>query len=201
LKIESLNWDKMNGLLPAIVQHAHTGKVLMLGYMSPESLQESLVQNTVIFFSRSKNRQWMKGETSGNFLTIKQITPDCDKDALLICVEPAGNTCHQGVESCFVDAFFTMEFMSYIEHIIEQRKNQPSEGSYICQLLKSGLHRIAQKVGEEAVETVIAAIAQSDDVFLDEMADLFFHMQLLLSVKGFAFKDVMTVMRTRHLSR
>lgn len=201
LEIEKINWDKVNGFIPVIIQHAITGKVLMLGYMNPLALEETLTRKQVVFHSRTKNRLWMKGETSGNTLTVVSIFLDCDADSLLILASPTGNTCHQGWESCFHPASFKMGFIPHLEGIIEQRKKVPYEQSYVSQLLAQGINRIAQKVGEEAVETAIAAVAENDELFKAEITDLFFHLLILLAAKGYSFSNIIDILQSRATAR
>ena len=195
--IDDLDWEKTEGLLPAVIQHAHTGRVLMLGFMNKEALEQTISSQQVVFYSRSKKRLWLKGETSGNFLKLQEILPDCDKDSLLILALPKGPTCHLNLNSCYGETSFSMALISSIESIIEQRKKFSEEGSYVNKLFERGVNRIAQKVGEEAVETAIAAVLQDNQEFCAEMADLFFHMQVLLSAKGHTFLDVIEVMKQR----
>lgn len=196
-EVAQVNWHKMNGIIPAIIQHADTGKILMLGYMNEEALKASIGTGQVIFYSRSKKRLWQKGEQSGNTLTIVKINVDCDQDALLILVLPVGATCHCNTESCFTNATSRLDLVIQIERIIAARKAEPKLDSYVSQLLHEDLAHIAQKVGEEAVETVLAAVAQSDEKFLAEAADLFFHFEVLLSAKGYSLLDVLTVLQSR----
>lgn len=194
--IEKIKWDQ-NGLIPAIIQNADTGKVLMLGYMNSQALNESLQCNQVIFYSRSKQRLWKKGETSGNFLNIVRLTVDCDQDSLLIQVKPAGPTCHNNTESCFGDNFCGLEFIKQLEDIILDRKNNPKKNSYVSLLFSKGVNRISQKVGEEAIETVLAATQDSLGDFLEESADLLFHLLILLSARDTSITDVLLVLYRR----
>ncbi|CAI8420284.1 MAG: Phosphoribosyl-AMP cyclohydrolase [Formosa sp. Hel3_A1_48] len=188
-----------NGLVPAIIQDAETNTVLMLGYMNEEALQITQNSKRVTFFSRSKNRLWTKGEESGNFLNIKSLKVDCDGDTLLIKAIPEGPTCHKGTDTCWAEdntQFFG--FLSELEQVIANRKNNPSASSYVSSLFEKGINKIAQKVGEEAVETVIEAKDQNDKLFLEESADLLFHYLILLQAKGFCLSDVVSILKSRH---
>ncbi|WP_424494307.1 bifunctional phosphoribosyl-AMP cyclohydrolase/phosphoribosyl-ATP diphosphatase HisIE [Salinimicrobium sp. GXAS 041] len=200
--------DKMNidfskdkdGLVPAIVQDAITKNVLMLGYMNEEAYQKTLDTKKVTFFSRSKQRLWTKGEESGNFLHLVDLKEDCDNDTLLLSVNPQGPTCHKGTATCWGEGNEqNFGFISTLENVISERKNNPeNEKSYVASLFKSGINKIAQKVGEEAVEVVIEAKDQNDDLFLNESADLLFHYLILLQQKGYSLKDVVEVLQKRH---
>ncbi len=185
-------------LVPAIVQDAQTKTVLMLGYMNADAVAKTQDTRQVTFFSRSKNRLWTKGEESGNFLNLVDITVDCDKDALLIQATPIGPTCHKGSDTCW-DKENTPNygFLSALETIIADRKNNPTEKSYVASLLAKGINKVAQKVGEEAVETVIEAKDSNSDLFLNESADLLFHLLILLQAKGFSLHDVVDVLENR----
>lgn len=187
-----------NGLVPAIVQDAQTKTVLMLGYMNADAVAKTQDTKKVTFFSRSKNRLWTKGEESGNFLNLADMTVDCDKDALLIQATPIGPTCHKGSDTCW-DKENTPNygFLSVLETIIADRKNNPTEKSYVASLLAKGINKVAQKVGEEAVETVIEAKDSNSDLFLNESADLLFHLLILLQAKGFSLHDVVDVLENR----
>lgn len=187
-----------DGLVPAIVQDAQTKTVLMLGYMNADAVAKTQDTKKVTFFSRSKNRLWTKGEESGNFLNLVDMTVDCDKDALLIQATPIGPTCHKGSDTCW-DKENTPNygFLSVLETIIADRKNNPTEKSYVASLLAKGINKVAQKVGEEAVETVIEAKDSNSDLFLNESADLLFHLLILLQAKGFSLHDVVDVLENR----
>ena len=187
-----------DGLVPAIVQDAQTKTVLMLGYMNADAIAKTQDIKQVTFFSRSKNRLWTKGEESGNFLNLVDMTVDCDKDALLIQATPIGPTCHKGSDTCW-DKENTPNygFLSDLETIIADRKNNPTEKSYVASLLAKGINKVAQKVGEEAVETVIEAKDSNFDLFLNESADLLFHLLILLQAKGFSLHDVVGVLENR----
>lgn len=190
-----------DGLLPVIIQDKNTNKVLMLGYMNEEAYQQTLKDGKVTFFSRSKKRLWMKGETSGNYLYVKDILPDCDNDTLLIKAEPAGPICHIGADTCFNEKNSDDNFIQTLEDIIKQRKNNPVEGSYTSALFEKGINKIAQKVGEEAVELVIESKDNNRDLFLNEAADLLFHYLILLHEKGYELVDVLEVLKERNKNR
>ena len=194
-----LNFDKLNGLLPAIIQDSKTNKVLMLGFMNKEAYKKTDSEKLVTFFSRTKNRLWTKGEESGNYLEVVEIIEDCDNDTLLIKVNPRGPVCHTGAETCFNESNIDIpDFMSYLQNLIEQRKKALPDGSYTTKLFKSGINKIAQKVGEEAVELVIEAKDSNDDLFLNEAADLVFHLLVLLTAKNYRIDDVIKVLKSRH---
>ena len=196
----TINFNKNNdGLIPAIIQDATTKTVLMLGYMNQEAYSKTLEINKVTFFSRSKNRLWTKGEESGNFLNLVSIKNDCDNDTLLIQVNPVGPTCHTGSDSCWQESNNQdYGFISKLENTIQERKeNANSEKSYVASLFEKGINKIAQKVGEEAVEVVIEAKDNNDHLFLDESADLLFHYLILLQAKGFKLQDVVSVLEKR----
>lgn len=189
----------INGLLPAIIQDAETGKVLMLGYMNEESLRKTKETKQVTFFSRSKNRLWTKGEESGNFLELVDIKLDCDKDTFLIKAKPLGPVCHTGSDTCWNEKNENeYSFLFELEKIITDRKINPKEGSYTNLLFNKGLNKIAQKVGEEAVEVVIEAKDNNDELFKNETADLLFHLLVLLSEKGISLNEIIRVLKTRH---
>ncbi|PVW13799.1 bifunctional phosphoribosyl-AMP cyclohydrolase/phosphoribosyl-ATP diphosphatase HisIE [Marixanthomonas spongiae] len=189
-----------NGLVPAIIQDSITKNVLMLGYMNEEAFLKTNQTKKVTFFSRSKNRLWTKGEESGNFLKLISIKVDCDNDALLIQATPQGPTCHKGSDTCWKEENISnFGFLSKLEEVIEDRKNDlENEKSYVSSLFRDGMNKIAQKVGEEAVEVVIEAKDTNDDLFLNESADLLFHYLILLQAKGFELSDVEKVLRNRH---
>ncbi|HMM12513.1 MAG TPA: bifunctional phosphoribosyl-AMP cyclohydrolase/phosphoribosyl-ATP diphosphatase HisIE [Bacteroidales bacterium] len=197
--INTLDFDKQGGLLPAIIQDAQTHKVLMLGYMNREALLRSLESGRVWFFSRSKGRLWEKGETSGNYLYVNSISCDCDKDALLVKATPAGMVCHRQTETCFEETSEgKTDFLYALEQIIRERTSATEEESYTRRLLSRGIDRIAQKVGEEAVEVVIAAKNDDTGLLRGEMADLLYHLLVLMSAKGIALHEVSEVLRLRH---
>ncbi|MFC5045712.1 bifunctional phosphoribosyl-AMP cyclohydrolase/phosphoribosyl-ATP diphosphatase HisIE [Aquimarina hainanensis] len=188
-----------DGLVPAIIQDATTKNVLMLGYMNEEAYQKTLKTKKVTFYSRSKQRLWTKGEESGNFLNLVDILVDCDRDTLLVKVLPAGPTCHKGTDSCWGETnTMTYGFISELEEVIKHRKNSENpEGSYVASLFHKGMNKIAQKVGEEAVEVVIEAKDNNDELFLSEGADLLFHYLILLQAKGYTIDDVVGVLKSR----
>jgi phosphoribosyl-ATP pyrophosphohydrolase/phosphoribosyl-AMP cyclohydrolase len=187
-----------NGLVPAIVQDAQTKTVLMLGYMNKEALTKTQKTKKVTFFSRSKNRLWTKGEESGHFLTLVSVMADCDQDTLLILANPLGPTCHKGTDTCWGETNKpNYGFISALEALIADRKKNPSEKSYVTSLFAKGINKIAQKVGEEAVETVIEAKDSNDDLFLNEGADLLFHWLILLQAKGYSLQDVVEILEQR----
>ena len=192
-----LDWEKTDGLMPVIVQHAVSGEVLMLGYMNPEALDKTIESGKVTFFSRTKQRLWTKGETSGNFLNVVNITPDCDNDTLLLLANPIGPTCHKGTSSCFGDTAHQWLFLYQLEQLLAERKSADPETSYTAKLYASGTKRIAQKVGEEGVETALAAVAQDDDALLGEASDLLFHLLVLLRARGLSLADALQVLETR----
>lgn len=197
--VDQLDWDKSNGLLPAIVQHYLTGEVLMLGYMNAQALAQTQASGHVTFYSRSKQRLWTKGETSGHVLRLKSIRADCDADTLLVQADPQGPTCHKGTTSCFGDAMQPpLGFLAQLDALVASRKAELPEGSYTTRLFHGGTRRIAQKVGEEGVEMALAAVAQEDDEFLSEAADLIFHLTVLLRARGFGLADVTQVLIERH---
>jgi phosphoribosyl-ATP pyrophosphohydrolase/phosphoribosyl-AMP cyclohydrolase len=187
-----------DGLVPAIVQDEATGKVLMLGFMNQEAITKTQELQKVTFYSRSKNRLWTKGEESGNYLILKDIKVDCDNDTLLIKVKPIGPTCHTGADTCWNEKNEPGDFLLQLEQIIIDRKNNPSEKSYTSSLFEKGINKIAQKVGEEAVELVIEAKDNSKELFLNEGADLLFHYLILLQAKGYSLTDVIGILKDRH---
>lgn len=199
-KTMNINFNKNpDNLIPAIIQDNETKNVLMLGYMNQEALDQTLATNKVTFFSRTKNRLWTKGEESGNFLELISIKEDCDNDTLLVKVKPVGPTCHTGLDTCWQEANNQeFGFLSKLENTIATRKeNADAEKSYVASLFAKGINKIAQKVGEEAVEVVIEAKDNNDDLFLSESADLLFHYLILLQAKGFELKDVVEVLKGR----
>lgn len=187
-----------DGLVPAIIQDAYTGKVLMLGFMNEEAFNKTNELQKVTFFSRSKNRLWVKGEESGNYLLLKGIKADCDNDTLLIKADPVGPVCHTGTDTCWGEKNTNENFLEQLEQIIAVRKNNPSEKSYTSSLFEKGVNKIAQKVGEEAVELVIESKDSNDELFKNEAADLLFHYLILLQAKGFSLSDVVEVLKSRH---
>ena len=201
-----LDWDKGAGLLPAIVQDAGSGAVLMLGYMNPQALAATRATGRVTFWSRSKGRLWTKGETSGHFLTVKHIAADCDGDTLLILAEPSGPACHRGTATCWGEHAPRSDaqqiaFLGELERVIAQRIAARPPGSYTAKLLAEGTRRIAQKVGEEGLELALAAVAQSDAEVIGEAADLLYHTLLLLEVKGLSLSRIVAELEARHTER
>lgn len=194
--LERIDWDKQAGLVPAVVQDASTLRVLMLGYMDRAALQATCDTGHVTFYSRSKQRLWTKGESSGHFLDLVSIDLDCDVDTLLVLVQPHGPTCHLGRTSCFPEA--PGSFLAELDALVAQRARELPSGSYTTRLFEGGIRRIAQKVGEEGVETALAAVAQDDDALLGEAADLLFHLQVLLRARGRSLEDAVAVLRARH---
>jgi phosphoribosyl-AMP cyclohydrolase / phosphoribosyl-ATP pyrophosphohydrolase len=192
-----INFDKQDGLVPCVIQDASTNRVLMLGYMNEEAFQQTLKEKKVTFFSRSKKRLWTKGETSGNFLNLASIVSDCDNDTLLIKVNPEGPVCHTGADTCFNESNKGWS-LAALEKVIIDRKLNPKKGSYTNSLLESGLNKIAQKVGEEAVELIIEAKDNNPELFLNEAADLMFHYLVLLNAKGIVLDDILEVLQKRH---
>lgn len=190
----------MDGLLPAIIQDEQTKNVLMLGYMNKEALDKTIESKKVTFFSRTKQRLWTKGEESGNFLDLKDITLDCDNDTFLVLVKPKGPTCHTGSDTCWnTTNSSNFGFLSKLENVISERREQADgEKSYVASLFQKGINKIAQKVGEEAVEVIIEAKDSDDDLFLNESADLLFHYLILLQAKGYKFSDVENILINRH---
>lgn len=192
-----LDFAKSDGLVPVIVQDAQTLEVLMLGYMNEEAWQKTQAEKRVTFFSRSKNRLWTKGEESGNFLNVKSVHIDCDKDTVLIKADPMGPTCHTGSRSCF-NTEFNQNFILELERIVNHRYENPSDESYVNRLRSRGINKIAQKVGEEAVETVIAALTETETDFINETSDLLFHLIVLLREKGFSLEKIAKNLESRH---
>jgi len=187
-----------DGLVPAIIQDDITGKVLMLGFMNEEALAKTQELNKVTFFSRSKNRLWTKGEESGNFLLLKSISSDCDEDSLLIKVNPVGPVCHTGADTCWGEKNSNSNFLFQLEQIIVDRKNNPSEKSYTSSLFEKGINKIAQKVGEEAIELVIESKDNDANLFKNEAADLLFHYLILLQAKGHSLSEIQDILISRH---
>ncbi|HEX9474291.1 MAG TPA: bifunctional phosphoribosyl-AMP cyclohydrolase/phosphoribosyl-ATP diphosphatase HisIE [Steroidobacteraceae bacterium] len=203
--IEQLAWDRQQGLLPAIVQHARNGAVLMLGYMNREALRASLEGRRVVFYSRSRQRLWLKGESSGHTLELVDIRQDCDADALLVTALPAGAVCHLGTASCFGDEAVTeaegLAFVAELEQIIIERIAGSPEGSYTAGLYQGGVRHMAQKVGEEGLEVALAATGEADERLVGEAADLLFHLLVLLRSRGLGVQAVVEELRHRHAQR
>ncbi|MCH8521270.1 bifunctional phosphoribosyl-AMP cyclohydrolase/phosphoribosyl-ATP diphosphatase HisIE [Glycocaulis sp.] len=199
LPAEAIDFEKGGGLVPAIVQHSLTGEVLMLGYMNAEALAATQEKGLVTFWSRSKNRLWTKGETSGDVLRLVSIAADCDHDALLVQALPEGPTCHLGTRSCFGDIPGpVLAFLGQLSGIIDERAEAGGEESYTARLLSSGINKIAQKVGEEGVETALAGAAENDAALTGEAADLVFHLMVLLKARGLSLTDVAEELQRRH---
>jgi phosphoribosyl-ATP pyrophosphohydrolase/phosphoribosyl-AMP cyclohydrolase len=194
---QTIDFNKLGGLVPCIIQDARTQRVLMLGFMNNEAYEKTLAEKRVTFYSRSKKRLWTKGETSGNFLELVDILSDCDADTLLIKVNPAGPVCHTGSDTCFNESNDEWNLES-LEKIISDRKENPKAGSYTSQLFESGINKVAQKVGEEAIELVIESKDDNEELFLNEAADLMYHYLVLLAAKGFSLSDVNAVLKQRH---
>ncbi|MFO1516011.1 MAG: bifunctional phosphoribosyl-AMP cyclohydrolase/phosphoribosyl-ATP diphosphatase HisIE [Lysobacterales bacterium] len=194
-----LDWDKGEGLLPAVVQHARSGAVLMLGYMNRAALEETRRSGRVTFWSRSRQRLWTKGESSGHVLRLVGVRADCDRDTLLVQAEPEGPTCHLGTATCFgADSGLPLAFLAELDALVARRERERPPGSYTTRLFEGGLRRMAQKVGEEGVETALAAVAQDERALLDEGADLLFHLLVLLRARGLGLGDVVQVLAARH---
>jgi phosphoribosyl-ATP pyrophosphohydrolase/phosphoribosyl-AMP cyclohydrolase len=195
----NIDFEKVNGLVPAVIQDADSNMVLMLGYMNQEALDKTMETKQVTFFSRTKQRLWTKGETSGNFLLVQDITVDCDNDTLLVKAKPVGPVCHTGDDTCFGENNNSKTlFIDHLRTIIKDRKNNPSDKSYTASLFAKGINKIAQKVGEEAVEIVIEAKDNNKDLFLGEAADLLFHYLILLEAKEVELDEVVEVLIKRH---
>ena len=196
----NINFKKMEGLIPVVVQDVFTGKVLMLGYMNEAALAQTVASGRVTFFSRSKNRLWTKGETSGNFLELVSMQEDCDGDAILVKAKPLGPVCHTGADTCFDEVNHSSQtaFIDQLRGIIKERKSNPTEASYTSSLFTKGINKLAQKVGEEAVELVIEAKDDNKELFLGEAADLLFHYLVLLEAKGYELDEVVEVLKQRH---
>lgn len=191
--------DFSKGLIPAIIQDAKTQKVLMLGYMNEEAYLKTIAEKRVTFFSRSKNRLWTKGETSENYLEVVNLLVDCDQDTILIQANPEGPTCHTGADTCFNEPNQdNAAWLDYLKYVIRSRKNETAEKSYTASLFQKGTHKIAQKVGEEAVELVIEALMKNDDLFKGEAADLVFHLLVLLEDRGIGLEEVIKLLQERH---
>lgn len=198
-QVMKLDFNKYaDGLVPAIVQDYDTHKVLMLGFMNEEAVQQTEQTGKVTFYSRSKQRLWTKGEESGNFLELKSMAEDCDHDTLLVKAHPTGPVCHTGADTCWSERNHSDDFLVYLEDIIRLRKQAPPEDSYVARLFAKGINKIAQKVGEEAVELVIEAKDNNEELFLNEAADLLFHYLLLVNAKGYNLQDVIGILQKRH---
>jgi phosphoribosyl-AMP cyclohydrolase / phosphoribosyl-ATP pyrophosphohydrolase len=203
-QLERIDWDKGAGLVPAVAQDAVSGSVLMLGYMNREALRATLESGRVVFFSRSKQRLWQKGESSGHYLQLRAIRLDCDADTLLLSVDPAGPVCHTGTVTCFGDespaAATRLSFLAQLEQLIAQRVAENPEDSYTAQLFQRGVRRVAQKVGEEGLEVALAGSGEDDGALLGECADLLYHLLVLLRARSLTLEQVIEVLRARHVS-
>jgi len=203
--IDSVDFNKGDGLVPAIVQDATTGAVLMLGYMNREALEQTLARGRAVFFSRSKQRLWEKGETTGHSLDVVDVALDCDQDTLLVIVRPRGPACHKGTVTCFGDeprsAAARVAFLAKLEDVIAQRATEKPEASYTARLLEKGVARVAQKVGEEGVELALASVGEPDQKVIDESADLLFHMLVLLRARDISLSQVVSELESRHQPR
>ena len=204
-EVSGLDWAKGDGLLPAVIQHARSGRVLMLGFMNETALRRTLESGRVVFFSRTRQELWTKGETSGHFLEVVEVSTDCDRDTLLVLAEPLGPTCHKGTESCFAQASRTagerLAFLAALEGTIARRIVDKPEGSYTARLFAEGPGRIAQKLGEEGVETALAAVTRDEAGLLSESADLLFHLLLLLKSRDLTLAHVVAELEARHAAR
>lgn len=198
--ISLIDFEKLNGLVPAVVQDSQTHKILMVGFMNADAVNKTLETGQVTFFSRTKNRLWTKGEESGNFLNVVSVLVDCDNDTLLVKANPVGPVCHTGADTCFDEknAKTGVQFLSFLQDLIEKRKLEMPEGSYTTSLFAKGTRKITQKVGEEAVETIIGAMANDDENFIYESADLVYHLMVLLTHKGFRIEDIARELEKRH---
>ncbi len=198
--ISLIDFEKLGGLVPAVVQDNQTQKVLMVGFMNAEAVNKTLETGQVTFFSRTKNRLWTKGEESGNFLNVVSVLIDCDNDTLLVKANPVGPVCHTGADTCFDEKNTKagVQFLSFLQDLIEKRKLEMPEGSYTTSLFAKGTRKITQKVGEEAVETIIGAMANDDENFIYESADLVYHLMVLLTHKGFRIEDIAKELEKRH---
>jgi phosphoribosyl-ATP pyrophosphohydrolase/phosphoribosyl-AMP cyclohydrolase len=197
-EVDSLAWDKMDGLLPAAVQDVGSGRVLMLGYMDRAALERTLASGFATFWSRSKGQLWSKGETSGNRLLVRAVHEDCDADALLVLAEPQGPTCHEGTVSCFGGELDGPGWLAELSRVVAERAVAPAEASYTRRLLDEGIGRIAQKVGEEGVEVALAAVSRGREELSGELADLLYHLAVLMEAQGIGWDEVTAVLRARH---
>jgi phosphoribosyl-ATP pyrophosphohydrolase/phosphoribosyl-AMP cyclohydrolase len=200
-EIDLLAWDKMDGLLPAVVQDRSTGRLLMLGYVNRKALEATLASGFVTFFSRSKQRLWQKGESSGNVLRLVSVHEDCDGDALLVLADPAGPTCHLGTQSCFGGEPDGPGWLAELSRIVSERTASGDESSYTRKLIARGVERIAQKIGEEGTEVALAAVTRDAKGCSEEIADLLYHIAVLMEVRDFSWDDVMNVLKSRHSER
>jgi phosphoribosyl-ATP pyrophosphohydrolase/phosphoribosyl-AMP cyclohydrolase len=200
-ELDSLAWDKMDGLLPAVVQDRASGRLLMLGYMNHDALEATLASGLVTFFSRSKQRLWQKGESSGNVLRLTSVHEDCDGDALLILADPEGPTCHLGTQSCFAGEPDGPGWLAELSRIVRERAASDDDASYTRKLIRRGVERIAQKIGEEGTEVALAAVTRDASGCAEEIADLLYHIAVLMEVRGFGWDDVVSILRQRHSER
>jgi phosphoribosyl-ATP pyrophosphohydrolase/phosphoribosyl-AMP cyclohydrolase len=200
-EIDTLAWDKMGGLLPAVVQDRASGRLLMLGYMNREALEASLASGFVTFFSRSKQRLWRKGETSGNVLRLVSAHEDCDGDALLVLADSEGPTCHLGTTSCFGGEPEGPGWLADLSRIVEHRAASDDSSSYTRKLIEAGVERIAQKIGEEGVEVALAGVTRNAETCAEEVADLLYHIAVLMEARDFSWNDVIAVLKSRHSER
>ncbi|NMB82183.1 MAG: bifunctional phosphoribosyl-AMP cyclohydrolase/phosphoribosyl-ATP diphosphatase HisIE [Ignavibacteria bacterium] len=198
IDIKQLNFAKLNGLMPAIIIDCNTSQVLMLGFMNEEALKKTIDSKRVTFFSRTQNKFWTKGETSGNFLELVSIKPDCDNDTLLVEVNPVGNTCHTGSYSCFNIEKDNTQFLSLLYNLVQKRKSEMPEKSYTTSLFKEGADRIIQKLGEESIETIIAAKNRNREEVINETADLIYHLFVMLAEQNISLNDVVEKLESRH---
>ncbi|MEE2821452.1 MAG: bifunctional phosphoribosyl-AMP cyclohydrolase/phosphoribosyl-ATP diphosphatase HisIE [Acidobacteriota bacterium] len=200
MDVKKLDWEKMNGLIPAIVQDSGSGRVLMLGFMSPEALEKTLESRLVTFWSRSRKTLWTKGTTSGNYLKLQKISYDCDADTILVVVNPEGPCCHRGTLSCFTpdNEFVGLEFLGYLERLIADRRSEMSSNSYTAKLFTDGISQIAKKVGEEAVEVILSA-SEERQRSIEETGDLIYHLLVFLNEREVTWKEVMEELQSRHL--
>ena len=200
MNIAEIDFEKQGGLIPAVVQDVQTSKVLMVGFMNKEALEQTVAEGKVTFFSRTKNRLWTKGETSNNFLMVKNIIVDCDKDTVLFKAEPVGPVCHTGADTCFNEpnTVDNTLFINQLKEVVKQRKAASPESSYTSSLFHKGINKVAQKVGEEAIELVIEAKDDNKELFLGEAADLLFHYLVLLEAKNYTLDEVLEVLKSRH---
>ncbi|NQU88063.1 MAG: bifunctional phosphoribosyl-AMP cyclohydrolase/phosphoribosyl-ATP diphosphatase HisIE [Mariniphaga sp.] len=197
--LQNIDFSKLNGLIPAIIQDAQTNKVLMLGFMNEEAYKKTVDSGKVTFFSRTKNRLWTKGEESGNFLNVVNILSDCDNDTFLIKANPVGPTCHTGSDTCWNEVNKNdIGFLSYLQDFISKRKEEMPEGSYTTSLFEKGTRKITQKVGEESIETIIGAMANDDENMIYEAGDLLYHLIVMLTHKGYRIEDVVSELKKRH---
>jgi phosphoribosyl-AMP cyclohydrolase / phosphoribosyl-ATP pyrophosphohydrolase len=198
IDVTAIDWEKCGGLIPAIIQDDRDSSVLMLGYMTPEAVTTTLETNLVTFYSRTQQKLWTKGETSGHFLRLKSVALDCDQDTLLIKVDPIGPTCHTGCATCFGPKTESVNFLNQLQNVVDQRQAERPLGSYTTRLFEDGIKRMAQKVGEEGVEVALAAMMPNEGELLGEAADLLFHLTVLLKARGLRLSDAVKILEQRH---